>query len=783
MQYTIEPMRPNVRPKDDPDYDGVTFVYVFTTVLTPWVQPPVNGQVTLVVANAQGFVAGMTIVIENAGYYEVVSTTALDRMTVMNFGTNYNVPPGTGVVPGKVTTTSLPGPPGADSAVPGPPGATGPQGAAGPVGPTGSQGGQGVQGPPGATGPQGNPGPTGPTGSQGPSGTNGSAGPAGATGPQGVPGPTGPTGPQGSTGPQGPTGANGTSVVLKGAVATHSALPATGNTFGDLWVTSDTGHGWVWTSPGTWVDVGPIQGPAGATGATGPQGPQGPIGNTGAQGTAGATGAQGPTGPTGATGPAGSAATVAVGTTTTGAAGSNASVTNSGTSSAAVFNFAVPQGLAGAQGVQGPAGAQGIQGNPGATGAAGPTGSQGPTGPAGSTGAAGPTGPPGPTAISTDPGNIATLGSDSLILVPQSQIWSARLRSFNAIGNPTFEVDQRNVNGSVSYPAGSQFAAQCDRWFVAKNAATGVIAGAAITSASAATNLPGTSFGITRGGLQCTVNTAQASLAAGEYLYLQQTVEGPNFRELVSDVTSISILCQCSIASFPFAIALRTTAGSSYSLVLPCTTSATPNALTLITVPNIPIWTPSGLFSLSPGNGAYILSVCLGAGSTYQAPSTGSWIAGNYFGYTGQPNFLATASATFTLRFIQQEPGSACSTLIDKPFSQNLDECLRYYQKSSAYGTLPVQGGQTLIGNLLLGTTSVRSGIRFPKRMAKVPSIQTCGLAAATNAVFLDASSAAAFVQTYSSNDSEVASMVLTAAGPATGAINVLGEWTADTGW
>lgn len=46
----------------------------------------------------------------------------------------------------------------------------------------------------------------------------------------------------------------------------------------------------------------------------------------------------------------GAAATVAVGTTTTGAAGSSASVTNSGSSSAAVFNFTVPTGATGATG-------------------------------------------------------------------------------------------------------------------------------------------------------------------------------------------------------------------------------------------------------------------------------------------------------------------------------------------------------------------------------------------------------------------------------------------------
>ena len=42
--------------------------------------------------------------------------------------------------------------------------------------------------------------------------------------------------------------------------------------------------------------------------------------------------------------------TIAVGTTTTGAPGSSASVTNSGSSAAAVFNFAIPRGDTGATG-------------------------------------------------------------------------------------------------------------------------------------------------------------------------------------------------------------------------------------------------------------------------------------------------------------------------------------------------------------------------------------------------------------------------------------------------
>lgn len=55
----------------------------------------------------------------------------------------------------------------------------------------------------------------------------------------------------------------------------------------------------------------------------------------------------------GETGQTGAAATIAVGTVHTGAAGSSATVTNSGTESAAVFDFSIPQGAAGTAGKDG----------------------------------------------------------------------------------------------------------------------------------------------------------------------------------------------------------------------------------------------------------------------------------------------------------------------------------------------------------------------------------------------------------------------------------------------
>ena len=198
---------------------------------------------------------------------------------------------------------------------------------------------------------------SGPRGPIGPQGAKGDTGPAGSTGPQGAtgnPGPQGiqgPTGPQGATGATGPKGHDGTSFIIKGSVATEADLP-NGAAAGDTWFVQATGDAWSWDGA-NWVDIGHLVGPQGPAGAQGPQGATGAQGTQGVQGTKGDRGLQGV---------AGAAATVTVGTTTTGAAGSSASVTNSGTTAAAVFNFAIPQGVKGDKGEKGDTGAAGADG-------------------------------------------------------------------------------------------------------------------------------------------------------------------------------------------------------------------------------------------------------------------------------------------------------------------------------------------------------------------------------------------------------------------------------------
>jgi hypothetical protein len=395
-----------------------------------------------------------------------------------------------------------------------------------------------------------------------------------------------------------------------------------------------------------------------------------------------------------------------------------------------------------------------------------------------------PSGKPGPTAVSADSGNLAQLGSDSLISVPSSSIWSVRLRSFNAIGNPTFEVDQANIHaGLTNSVSGTRIA---DRWLIGRGAGvTGTINTQCFNTALI--KVPGTNFIISRSQLGLNTVTTQATLVANDNVRIDQNLEGPQIRELYGDVSSISILVYSStVAPFTFAVALRDPSVAHsivYLLTIP-----TAAIWTLLTIPNIPAFSgvSGGTFNLLPGNIGYILTVCIACGPTLQAPSTGSWLSGNYIGAAGMTNGLAAAN-TFYLGFVQHEPGAQASTLIDKAFDQNLSECQRYFTKSYPYGSKPGDSSLGYVCPFLIvpsSPASVSSAVGhlpFPKRMAKQPTFISYATNGTINSSTTYSAGTVVGVAGVSGNDSGLTSLNYSAA--QTGGMAMAFHYTADTGW
>jgi hypothetical protein len=684
---------------------------------------------------------------------------------------------------GNTGLQGIPGPTGPQ----GPQGIAGSTGQTGATGPTGPQGPIGVQG---AVGPQGSTGPTGPQGVQGPVGVKGDQGAPGSEGPpgqQGIQGPVGavgPAGPQGTQGPPGPAVTaqgnwNPSTVYAQGDLVTYNnfiyiGLRASQNAQPDIhpqdWaVYSSVGIQGPQGPPGATGPSGPtgpqgsqgIQGPSGSDGATGPPGAQGPQGAKGDPGPTGATGSPGSTGSTGPQGPQG----------VPGPQGQNvnwrgtwSSVNSYNPYDGVVYNGSSYVALAPSTNVPPPDPAHwqliAQEGATGPTGATGPQGSTGPQGAAstvpGPQGPAGPTGPPGPTAVSGDAGNTAMLGSDSRLYVPATALATTtkigsinklsgkstdfldgtntfqdlasapaitlmRMRSFNALGNPTFEVDQRNVGVLTTSPV----AWFQDRW-TRSSSGTMVVNGGQTTLSPFAV-VPGTNFQISQNALKIQLTTGQATLGAGDYLQTFQVIEGPRLRELGGAVHSISLLVYSDVANLKFAVALRDGPTTTKSLVKLCTIP-TANTWTLIPLPNIPIW-PSGNFTTLPGLLGYQFSICLACGATYTAPALDTWQNGNFIGAPGMDNFASKpVNSQFMAAFVQHEPGPLCTTPIDCPFTQNYDECQRYFFKTYDYGTaLGAINGSGRVGGLNSAALSgyLLGWFPYGKALAKDPTFGT----------------------------------------------------------
>lgn len=512
---------------------------------------------------------------------------------------------------------------------------------------------------------------------------------------------------------------------------------------GNLWaVNSVDGHNYQITGK----DQAGTPGPVGPQGNPGPIGPQGPAGPTGPQGNPGATGARGPAGadstvpgPTGPAGPTG------------------------------------PQGNPGTAGTAGATGPAGPQGNPGTAGSTGP---QGPPGTAGTAGATGPTGPPGPQAVSTDANNLATLGTDSKVLVSASLIWLSRLRSFNTIGNPTFEVDQRTAGAGATNSGWSM-----DRWKFLILGSGSMAATATKLNPTPVVLVPGTDFAISRSCLEVKLTTQQATLGTNDSMYLQQSIEGPRLRELLGGSHSLSMLVRSSVANLKFSATLMDNSGTYYLPLL--FTLGAANTWTLVSIPNLAAWAASGSFPTAPGGIGCYLFISLAAGSALLGASN-VWQTGNISGATGMSNFASNpVGSTFDIAFVQHEPGPLCTPPNDKPFDQNLEECLRYYQKSYDYTLKPgvasaINGTtQAFVGS---GMPTIVPGAVLPKRMAKVPTIVVFSSNDGTmNAVYDFTSSGNRAVSATYAGEAAIVQASLTAAAPVGNLIRY--HWTADTGW
>jgi hypothetical protein len=372
-----------------------------------------------------------------------------------------------------------------------------------------------------------------------------------------------------------------------------------------------------------------------------------------------------------------------------------------------------------------------------------------------------------------------TNNSQNLVNAIQPTIWSARLRSFSSVGNPTFEADQANCGAAVTIVGGNRVV---DRWF-------GFRAGTmAATGGQVSGNVvvPGTNFVISRSFCRITLTTQQASLGASDQLSFYQQIEGPQLRELIGDVHSLQLLVRSSVAGLKFSICLGSSGGSPNYSISYLATIPSANTWTLLQFPNLPVWTASVGWPLTPGVVGYVLYITLAAGVSLIPSSNSAWGTPLTNGAVGMSNFAASpVNSTLDIAYAGHEPGALCTTPIDCPFTRAYDDALRYFQKTYLYGVVPGAVNQTagLRGFVAPSALTTAYGtVSFHKPMAKTPTVTLYNYATGASGSVQDgggnnhSGAVAANV-----GDTGFSSIGFTTATVA--ATNVFAHYTADTGW
>jgi len=189
------------------------------------------------------------------------------------------------------------------------------------------------------------------------------------------------------------------------------------------------------------------------------------------------------------------------------------------------------------------------------------------------------------------------------------------------------------------------------------------------------------------------VTTGKAVLGASDQVFFQQTIEGYRIRRLswgTANAQSLSIgfWVKTTIAG-TMAVSLIGGGGSLRTYISNVVINAANTwEYKTLTIPG----DTAGTWA-NDNTAGLIVRLCFGAGSSVQAPSTGSWLAGGFSGSSATTNFVATASNLISITGLIVLPGielpsAARSAFIMRPYDQELMMCKRYFYN----GVPPLRG-------------------------------------------------------------------------------------------
>jgi len=285
-------------------------------------------------------------------------------------------------------------------------------------------------------------------------------------------------------------------------------------------------------------------------------------------------------------------------------------------------------------------------------------------------------------------------GSDG-VTFPDSttQNTTDRYGFVNRIINGDMRIDQRNAGAAVTLSSSQLFSA--DRW-----------GGFEVTDGAMTLEQSTTAPTGFVNSIKATTTTADGTLGATQYAYINQRIEGTNVADLGWGTASAKTVT----LSFWTRSSLTGTFGG--SLVNGAQDRAYPFTYTISVADTWEYKTitiagdTSGTWLTTTGFGLGV-NFGLGVGSTYSG-TAGAWASANFiFTATGAVSVIGTLNATWYITGVQLEVGSVATPFERRPYGTELALCQRYYYK------LKARDDATIFGNAFNPDTTNALGVTF----------------------------------------------------------------------
>lgn len=294
--------------------------------------------------------------------------------------------------------------------------------------------------------------------------------------------------------------------------------------------------------------------------------------------------------------------------------------------------------------------------------------------------------------------------------VTASQVSIGRNRAVNA------DMSMSQENGNTSGTTDGYFGA--DQWATYRVTSAGVITTQRVQSRTPA--------GATDR-YRVTISTADASLAAGEYLKITQPLEGSNVKDFLYGTAS----AKASVLRFGF----KGPAGTYAARLGNSATNRSFVALFTITAPQANTDTVQTIAITGDTTGTWLtadgvigiaLDIVLACGATFQGVT--GWQAGNILGTSAVSNGMSTGAAVFELFDVGLKIDPDSTGVYGQYEVGPVDAVYRperYYAKSYAPATTPGTAtyvGIRFAGSYIAGAGTLAGEISFPQTLCKTPS-------------------------------------------------------------